>query len=153
MLLSRLWFLVLAIAASAGIAVSFVATRLLDEKTHDQVVRDLVRDRLQLEQLLKLDARARIDAIGPITANGDVRSALREANGRQPGAEIPEATRARLRTRLGELNQQLGEMAGDLVFAVDERGIIVAQVGGGAARDRGPRRLPARGARAGRVRA
>jgi hypothetical protein len=133
MLLSRLWFLVLAIAASAGIAVSFVATRLLDEKTHDQVVRDLVRDRLQLEQLLKLDARARIDAIGPITANGDVRSALREANGRQPGAEIPEATRARLRTRLGELNQQLGEMAGDLVFAVDERGIIVAQVGGGAA--------------------
>ncbi|MBX7196823.1 MAG: hypothetical protein K1X94_32530, partial [Sandaracinaceae bacterium] len=133
MLLSRFWILVLAIAAGLGIAVAVIATRLLDEQTRDETVVDLARDRLQLEMVLKLDARTRIDAIGPIAANGDVRSALREANARTAGAEIPEATRTRLGTRLGELNAQLAEMAGDLVFAVDAQGIIVAQVGGGQA--------------------
>ncbi len=133
MLLSRFWILVLAIAAGLGIAVAVIATRLLDEQVHEQTVVELARDRLQLEMVLKLDARTRIDAIGPIAANGDVRSALREANSRQAGAEIAEATRTRLGTRLGELNAQLAEMAGDLVFAVDAHGIIVAQLGGGQA--------------------
>jgi hypothetical protein len=133
MLLSRFWILVLAIAAGLGIAVAVIATRLLDEQVREQTTVELARDRLQLEMVLKLDARTRIDAIGPIAANGDVRTALREANARTAGAEVPEATRTRLATRLGELNAQLAEMAGDLVFAVDQHGVIVAQVGGGQA--------------------
>lgn len=133
MLLSRFWILVLAIAAGMGIVVAVIATRLLDDQVHDQTVVQLARDRGELEMVLKIDARTRIDAIAAIAANGDVRSALREANARAAGAAVPEATRTRLGTRLGELNAQLTEMAGDLVFAVDQQGIIVAQVGGGQA--------------------
>jgi hypothetical protein len=133
MLLSRFWLLVLAIAAGSGIAVAVITTRLLDEQVREQTTVELARDRLQLEMVLKLDARTRIDAIGPIAANGDVRTALREANARTAGAPIPEATRTRLGTRLAELNAQLAEMAGDLVFAVDQEGIVVAQLGGGQA--------------------
>ncbi len=132
MLLSRFWILVLAIAAGMGIAVAVIATRLLDDRERDQAVVELARDRLQLEMVLKLDARTRIDAIAAIAANGDVRGALREANQRTAGAEVPAATRETLGRRLGELNAQLAEMAGDLVFAVDRTGIIVAQVGGQA---------------------
>lgn len=130
MLLTRFWFLILAIAAGAGLAVAVIATRLVDERSSLTARSELSRDRLELEMVLKLDARTRIDAIAPLAANGDIRTALREANARQAGTETPEALRTRLRTRLGELNTQLGEMAGELVFAVDSRGVIIAQVGG-----------------------
>jgi hypothetical protein len=130
MLLTRFWLLILAFAAGAGLAVAVIATRLVDERSSLTARSELSRDRLELEMVLKLDARTRIDAIAPLAANGDIRTALREANARQAGTETPEALRTRLRTRLGELNTQLGEMAGDLLFGVDSRGVIIAQVGG-----------------------
>ena len=130
MLLTRFWFLILAIAAGAGLAIAVIATRLVDERSSLTARSELARDRLELEMVLKLDARTRIDAIAPLAANGDIRTALREANARQAGTETPEALRTRLRTRLGELNTQLGEMAGELVLAVDSRGVLIAQVGG-----------------------
>ena len=130
MLLTRFWFLILAIAAGAGLAVAVIATRLVDERSSLTARSELSRDRLELEMVLKLDARTRIDAIAPLAANGDIRTALREANARLAGTETAEELRARLRSRLGELNTQLGEMAGELVFAVDSRGVIIAQVGG-----------------------
>ncbi|MBN8610071.1 MAG: hypothetical protein J0L92_05785, partial [Deltaproteobacteria bacterium] len=126
MLLSRFWILVLAIAAGMGIAVAVIATRLLDDRVRDQTVVELARDRLQLEMVLKLDARARIDAIAAIAANGEIRQALRTANARTPGAEVPAEAGTALQRNIETLNGQLAEMSGDLVFVVDARGIIVA---------------------------
>lgn len=130
MILSRVWYLLLAIAAVMGLAFAMVSVRLLDERSEEAVRDGLRRDRFELEAILKLDARARIDAIAPLAAHGDVRSALREATGRREGAAIESATVQRLTTRLGELNRQLEGMSGDLVIATDARGIIVAQLGG-----------------------
>ncbi|MCS6857167.1 MAG: hypothetical protein NZM37_05605 [Sandaracinaceae bacterium] len=129
MLLSRFWFFILALGAGIGIASSVVAVRWLDGQARQQTAMDLARDRQELELLLKIDARARLDAISGIAAHGDIRSALREANARGAAAEVPESLRTRLSTRLGELNAQLGEMAGDFIAAVDQRGIIAGQVG------------------------
>ncbi len=128
--LTRFWSLILVLGAVAGVAVAMIGTHVIDERTDDAAVAALARDRFELEALLKLDARARIDAIAPVAANGDVRTALRTATGRAAGAEIDETLMTNLHARLGELNGQLGEMAGDLVFGVDANGIIVAQVGG-----------------------
>ena len=132
MLLSRFWMLLLAALAGAGIAIASVATSLYDEREEDTVRLLLVRDRAELEMTLRIQARAQIDAIAPLAAHGDVRSALREASARAAGAAVPEEAATRLRARLGELNTQLRGLAGDLVFGVDRDGIIVAQVGGSA---------------------
>lgn len=132
MILSRVWYLLLAIAAVAGLALAMVSVRVIDDNA-DEAVRDsLRRDRFELEATLKLDARSRIDAIAPVAANGDVRTALREATGRRGDAAIDPAISARLTTRLTELNRQLEGMAGDLLIATDGSGIIVAQIGGAA---------------------
>lgn len=129
MILSRVWYLLLAIAAVMGFAFAMVSVRLIDAQSEEAVRDDLRRDRTELEQLLRLDARTRIDAIAPLAAQGDVRSALRDAN-RRGTSELDPAIVQRLTARLTELNRQLEGMAGDIVFAVDANGIIVAQVGG-----------------------
>lgn len=130
--LTRFWSLILVLGAVAGIATAMIGTHVIDERTDDQARAALVRDRFELEALLKLDARARIDALAPIAANGDVRTALRTATGRAATAEPDEALVTNLHARLGELNGQLGELAGDIIFGVDANGIIIAQVGGGS---------------------
>src|SRR5687767_6936115 len=100
MILSRVWYLLLAAAAVLGLAVAMVATSVLDERAAQTVQDSLRRDRFELEATLKLDARSRIDAIAPLAAHGDVRSALREATGRQAGAAIDEAITTRLHSKL-----------------------------------------------------
>lgn len=132
MLLSRFWILLLAVLAGAGVAIAAVATSLYNEREEDTIRVLLSRDRFELEMALRIQARAQIDAIAPLAAHADVRSALREASGRAASAAVPEEASTRLRTRLGELNTQLRGLAGDLVFGVDRSGIIVAQVGGTA---------------------
>jgi hypothetical protein len=133
MLFTRFWTLILVLGAVAGLAIAMIGTRIIDERSDDDARSALVRDRFELEAVLKLDARARIDAIAPLAGNSDIRTGLREASGRAASAPVDEAVGTRVRTRLGELNAQLAEMAGDLVFAVDKDGIIVGQVGGVAA--------------------
>lgn len=128
LLLSRFWFLILAIAAITGVAIAMVATRIVDERTEDTTRAELARDRFELDALLKIEARVRIDSIAPLATHPDVRSTLLAASGHQ--GEVEEAVASRLRTRLGELNSQLAEAAGDIVFAVDAQGYIIAQLGG-----------------------
>ncbi len=130
MILSRVWNLLLVLATVAGVALSLVSVRLLDQRAELAVRDDLRRDRFELEATLKIEARTRIDAIAPIAAHGDVRAALRESTARRAGAEIDPAVATRLGTRLGELNRQLEGLAGDLLIATDARGVVVAQVGG-----------------------
>ncbi len=129
MILSRVWYLLLVIAAVMGFAFAMVSVRLIDSQSEEAVRDDLRRDRTELEQLLRLDARLRIDAIAPLAAQGDVRSALRDAN-RRGNNDLDPTLVGRLTTRLTELNRQLEGMSGDLLFATDANGIIVAQVGG-----------------------
>jgi hypothetical protein len=131
MILTRVWYLFLVIAAVAGLALAMVAVRVIDERSEEAIGDGLRRDRFELEAILKLDARSRIDAIAPLAADGAVRTALREATGRRAEAPIDAAVRTRLTNRLTELNRQLEGMSGDLLIAVDANGIIVAQIGGG----------------------
>ena len=122
MLLSRIWFLLLAVAAILGLSSALLARGMFNRDEINDVDEHLRRDRFGAELLLKLDARARIDALAPIAADGDVREGVR---GKKEKA---------LRERLRSLNQQLEELRADLLIAVDEKGTIVAQEGRRAAR-------------------
>jgi hypothetical protein len=131
MLLSRFWYVILAVVATLGVAAAIVASNLVNEGRAEEVQDDLRRDRFEVEATLELDARYRLDAIAGIATNGDVRGALRQASTRQPGAPIPAEVSTRLRTKLLELNQQLAGYRGDIVFAVDKEGTIVASIAPG----------------------
>jgi hypothetical protein len=122
MLLSRIWFLVLAVAAILGLSTALLARGMFNRDEITDVDEHLRRDRFGAELLLKLDARARIDALAPIAADGDVREGVR---GKKEKA---------LKDRLRSLNQQLEELRADVLIAVDEKGTIVAQEGRRAAR-------------------
>jgi hypothetical protein len=129
MLLTRIWFLVLAVAATLGFSAALLARGAFNRDELADVDEHLRRDRFGVELLLKLDARARIDAIAPLAADGDIRDGVRGK--KVNGQDAAKGLRERLRT----LNQQLEEMRADLLIAVDDKGLIVAQEGRKSARE------------------
>jgi len=118
MLLSRFWFLLLSVMAIMGLSTALLARGMINRGAATDVDEALARDRFSLELLMKLDARARIDALGPIAADGAVRDAVRNRK-----------ADSKLKDRLRTLNQQLEEMRADLLIAVDGSGEILAQEG------------------------
>jgi len=126
MLLSRFWYLVLAVAAIMGLASALLARGIINRQHLDNVDAGLRRDRFEIESLLKLDARARLDTLAPIAADGTVREAVRtKGQSKVEGQDGQKALKDRLRT----LNQQLEELRADLLIAVDADGLIIAQEG------------------------
>ena len=126
MLLSRIWYLFLALAATFGLSAALLARGTINREHLTVTDGQLKRDRFEVESLLKLDARARLDTLAPIAADGTVREAVRAKKGdKVDGQDASKALRDRLRT----MNQQLEELRADLLIAVDADGIIVAQEG------------------------
>ena len=127
---SRFWYFVLAAATGAALAAALLAQNNFNRSSDTQLTDQLRRDRFEIELWLRLDARARLDALAPLAANGDIRSALREASGRQDRSTLDVALRRTLEEKLVELNRQLDEGRADIVFTVDRGGQIVGQLGG-----------------------
>lgn len=123
MIMTRVWFLVLAVAAILGLSTALLARGVINREQLGFVDEQLRRDRFSAEMLLKLDARARLDALAPIAADGTVREAMHGK--RVDGQEASKALKERLRT----MNQRLEELRADLLIAVDADGLIVAQEG------------------------
>jgi hypothetical protein len=89
-----------------------------------QLEDQLRRDRIEAELWLRLDARLRLDALASIAVEPEVRQTLRSSSGR---AGTPAASmRRRLSQKLNTLNAKLEEGKGDMVFAVDTEGEVVA---------------------------
>jgi len=123
-MLSRLWYLVLAFAVGGALAGAFLNKSAASREAEFQLEEQLRRDRIEAELWLRLDARLRLDALASIAVDSEVRQTLRSSSGRAgtPGS----ATRKRLSQKLGSLNTKLEEGKGDLVFAVDAEGEVVA---------------------------
>jgi hypothetical protein len=127
---SRIWYLILAAAGAAALAAALLGQAAFNRLYDHQLTDQLRRDRFEIELLLRMDARSRIDAIAPLAANPDVRSALRSASARRNPNEVDADTRRALTTKLQALNGQLEGMAADVLFAVDHRGYIIGAHGG-----------------------
>ena len=133
MVLSRFWIFALSVVAMAAIGAALLAQGMVNRQTVANLENGLRRDRLEVEQTLKLDARARIDAIAPLAAHPDVRTALKSASARRSDDEL-RALNTTLKPKLQDLNRQLLGMSADILFAVDANGVIVAQLGPNEAR-------------------
>jgi len=123
-MLSRLWYLVLALAVGCALAGAFLNKSAASREAEFQLEEQLRRDRIEAELWMRLDARLRLDALASIAVEPEVRQTLRSSSGRYgtPAA----ATRRRLSQKLNSLNTKLEEGKGDMVFAVDAEGEVVA---------------------------
>jgi hypothetical protein len=123
-MLSRLWYLVLALAVGGSLAGAFLNKSAASREAEFQLEEQLRRDRIEAELWMRLDARLRLDALASMAVEPEVRQTLRSSSGHigTPG----EATRKRLSQKLNSLNAKLEEGKGDLVFAVDTEGEVVA---------------------------
>lgn len=127
MLLSRFWIAVLAVGAIGGVSAAMLARGAFNREDVAAIADALRRDRFEVEALLKLDARARLDAIAPMAANADVRKYVRV--GRKASKTGKSDGPRNLKEKLRSLNKQLAGLEGDLVIAVGADGTIIAQVG------------------------
>src|SRR5512139_2485702 len=127
---SRFWYFVIAAVAGFALAAGLLARTAINHQSDAHLDDQLRRDRLEVELRLRLDARTLLDAIGPMAAHGDVRSALRTASARHDRSAVDTSLRDGLATTLGTLNRQLDEARADILFGVDGTGSIVAQLGG-----------------------
>ena len=123
-MLSRLWYLVLALAVGGALAGAFLNKSAASREAEFQLGEQLRRDRIEAELWQRLDARLRLDALASIAVEPEVRQTLRSSSGRAGTPAIP--TRRRLSQKLNILNAKLEEGKGDMVFAVDAEGEVVA---------------------------
>jgi len=123
-MLSRLSYLILALAVGAALAGAFLNKSAASREADFQLEEQLRRDRVEAELWMRLDARLRLDALASIAVEPEVRQTLRSSSGR-PGTPSSGARR-RLSIKLNALNDELEEGRGDMVFAVDTEGEVVA---------------------------
>ncbi len=123
-MLSRLWYLVLALAVGGALAGAFLNKSAASREVEFQLEEQLRRDRVEAELWQRLDARLRLDALASIAVEPEVRQVLRSSSGRL--GTPTGSTRRRLSQKLNVLNRKLEEGKGDMVFAVDTEGEVVA---------------------------
>ncbi len=123
-MLTRVWYLVLALAVGGALAGAFLNKSAASREAEFQLEEQLRRDRVEAELWMRLDARLRLDALASIAVEPEVRQTLRSSSGRT--GTPSSATRRRLSIKLNALNAELEEGRGDLVFAVDTEGEVVA---------------------------
>ncbi len=123
-MLSRLWYLVLALALGGALAGAFLNKSAAGREVDFQLEEQLRRDRIEAELWMRLDARLRLDALASIAVEPEVRQTLRSSSGHIGMPKAP--VRRRLSQKLNVLNAKLEEGKGDMVFAVDTEGEVVA---------------------------
>jgi hypothetical protein len=123
-MLSRLSYLVLALAVGGALAGAFLNKSAASREAEFQLEEQLRRDRVEAELWMRLDARLRLDALASMAVEPAVRQTLRSSSGRDgvPSSNV----RRRLSIKLNALNAELEEGRGDMVFAVDTEGEVVA---------------------------
>ncbi|MBI2896391.1 MAG: hypothetical protein HYY06_22730, partial [Deltaproteobacteria bacterium] len=128
MFLSRFWYLVLATIAGASVGAYLIAVGQYNRARGEDLEALLIKDRVQVEAHLKLEARQRIDALQGIAVDETVRSTMATVFGHRTD-EAARGARATLAPRLRALNEELEEVRGDFLAALDDHGKVVAQVG------------------------
>lgn len=141
-MLARFWYLVLAVTAAAGLGAALLAQGVINARSDAALADGLRRDRMELEALLRLEARSRLDRIAFITVDGKVGSILRRADGvtddaklREMNAELKEALRGHV-ARMAEVApgpetaaEKRRMVEPNIAFALDGGGRIIAQLG------------------------
>jgi hypothetical protein len=138
MLLSRFWYIFLAVIAGAAAGAALLSQGIINARTQEQTSDQLRRDRLELEAILKLEARMRLDRIAFITVDNKLGAALKQAAGvsdEKVLAKLASEAKDSLRGHVARVLEAAGgdtkggDLAPDIVLALDSAGRIIGQLG------------------------
>lgn len=137
MLLTRFWYIILAVIASAGVSAALLSLGVINRQAEEHVTDELHRDRTDLDAILRLEARARLDRIAFISVDNKLGSLLKQASSigdRGQLSKVSSDTKAAMNAHVASLLEAQGdskstELKPDIAFAVDMHGRIVAQLG------------------------
>ena len=129
MFASKFWNFLLAIVIAVLAVIILLVPISVNESRLENTRSILQKDRGQLEALLKMEARARIDTTIVFAVNADVRKYLSMANRFKKDEKFSGEEQDTLLASLRKINEDLGPMGADILFVVDRKGKVVAQIG------------------------
>jgi hypothetical protein len=139
MLLSRFWYFVLALAAAFAVGAALLSQSVVNTRTEQNLEESLMRDRVVLEAMLRLEARARLDRIGFITVDSTLGGLLRQARDadekklRELNAQARQTLHGHVKRMVDAAGatdaDKRSEIEPDIAFALDINGRILAQLG------------------------
>ena len=138
MLLSRFWYLFLSVTAAAACGAALLAQGVINRSATEHLTDELHRDRIELDAILRLEARARLDRIAFITVDSKLGGLLKQAAAisdtkqlTKINSEAKDALRGHIARLLEatEGDSKEADIKPDIAFAVDSAGRIIAQLG------------------------
>lgn len=127
MLFSRFWILLLAAIAGLSVAATTLARKTYEHDRETDTGALVSADRRSIDEFLRRDARSRLDDLAPVAANPQLVTLMEAAVRRADDA--PATIGAQITQRLRGLNGELGPLRGEILLAVDPRGIVVGRTG------------------------
>ncbi|MFH1436307.1 MAG: MXAN_5187 family protein [Pseudomonadota bacterium] len=129
MFLSKFWNFILVIGIACLASVLYLVPVSIDESKSANVRTLVVKDRLQVESVLKMEARSRLDTTIVFTVDQVIREQIAAASIRKDPADIPMEIKEQLLSQMRAKNDKLTRFKADILFAVDRNGIVLAQIG------------------------
>src|SRR5688572_12983106 len=128
MLLSRFWYVVLALLLGAALFVLYLATSMYNRASARAQGEGLSSDSQVVSWYLKDDARQRTAQLIQFALNQDISKYLQESSDSE--AKVPQKSRDKVRAALDSVNKKVAqEISFDAVFAVDQHGRVVVFIG------------------------
>lgn len=128
MLLTRFWIVLISLLHGAAVFVLYLAVSMYNRSGSRIMAERLSSDSQVVSWYLKEDARQRAAQLIPFAVNQDLAKALQKSS--EAETKIPAAAQEKVLAALRAANDKVPEdMSFDAVFAVDQLGRVVAQVG------------------------
>lgn len=126
MFASRFWYLLLTVIGGMGVA-AFLLAKNTYNRSREEDARELIfKDKSEVTALLNAEARLMIDHLMTLSLDEDVRKVLDESTNSKEG--INNITRDKLRAQLDSKNKELGDLAGDIIIALDGNAKTVSYI-------------------------
>ena len=131
MILSRIWYVILALLLAAAYYVVSLAVGQYNRRNHAAMEEILKADSQAVGWAMQVDARGRLDRLYLAASDPGVAKALRGAFGKDP---VPPAAREEATKALRGFNDKLPvEYKNDALFVTDRDGRVISQIGYDAA--------------------
>jgi hypothetical protein len=127
MILSRIWYVILAILLAAAYYVVSLAVGQYNRRNQAAMDETLKADSQVVSWAMQVDARRRLDVLLLAAADPGIGKALKGANGKEA---VPPASKDEGAKALRTFNEKLpAEYKNDAVFLTDREGRLVSQIG------------------------
>lgn len=125
MLLSRFWYVVLALLLAAAMFVLFLATSMYNRAGTRALGEGLSADSQVVSWYLKDDARQRSAQLIQFALDQDIQKYLHDSS--ESDAKVPDKSKEKVRDALKKVNSSISaDFAFDAIFACDQHGRVVA---------------------------